>query len=399
MHLVLSQRKAVRVRKAFDDCYHAWIEGVPESSHATIGNIATLRHHLDNIIANHKRHECDGQPLDSFLIEAASHLGVIARGMDDIETDRFAALLDDEVQQTSCQRCAGSDDVCRGLPSDDALVSRNGECVSGIMSIHEVVLKIASRTYAQAGCNAVTTIDLSTRHVKVEPGEVGEPNGRTILRDKPGSRASEVVLGLPALSYDAAVEDSIFYTLMHEIVCHSYQSLVVPEERVLCVPTDPFHEGWMDVVAYEMVNRAISGFYGSDISRSIRRRDAVRRRAMERHARRLPRVATDPASRARLWGARIAERVRQDFFARHRDPTRAWSDLIEFSLRLNLGLAADDGLRVVVAFQRGLSEPGMGTGVVPRRARQKRARDGSEYITNYLRDRDLGPIIEWARDV
>jgi hypothetical protein len=209
----------------------------------------------------------DTQQLDKFLQEAAQRLRssmdlspfslggsqAVRHGLD---------LLHDVAQRLSCYSCSHPSKVCYGHPYHDAeVVSRGGECIKPLKRLFEVARDVARLYYSKyaTNCGRLPAVEFSTSYDSIGqtltvPYHV---RGETEHASGEGNPAT-VRLYLDPQHFDRSTYWVVPYVLFHECICHAFQPMKSQPGRT-AEPYDGFSEGWMDWVAYSILNRLCLG--------------------------------------------------------------------------------------------------------------------------------------------
>jgi hypothetical protein len=211
----------------------------------------------------------DDQPLDIFLAKCLDDLERLTRGTGDADLDHLISAVLTEFnrkrQLVSCDNCAkacNAGSACGGVDpaSDEAVAVEQGRCLDFLKELYNLSCMTARQAYAKVSETATSSVAVSfgtvaqrgPTHELVHGGDV---NGITQFRDEAAGRHSIVSVILNANAGTLDSYTTAFYVLLHECVCHAYQSCLAAGPRVHADPDDPFAEGWMDYVTFLIVNR------------------------------------------------------------------------------------------------------------------------------------------------
>ena len=141
------------------------------------------------------------------------------------------------------------------------------------------------------------------------------------------------------------------YILMHEILCHAYQNLEDADRRLDDDPQDPWSEGWMDTLAYELALEWLRNNPKSPFQNEPELREAERQTQALHHARYTRH--TGAAGTARPADGRAAyERVASCYLPRYAAMPVSERPVTKFSLRLNaMQLSPQQRLKTLIRLE------------------------------------------------
>jgi hypothetical protein len=206
------------------------------------------------------------------------------------ERSLIAPLMADlrsAVNAAVCATCAGpAGHQCdaRNASKDSAQITDRGLCLTFFRDLHDTQvnrLKAVIEEWGRAGDPDLTD---SLRHqwgtawtgATTQPSATNPKVGaRTEFLDggNPLARYAELQLGFSVDELDWSSLLMVPWLLAHEFVCHVQQTPEVTSmPRKLCRPACAFFEGWMDEVAYLLLQADLaSGWFGSGSSEFLNR--------------------------------------------------------------------------------------------------------------------------------
>ena len=199
-------------------------------------------------------------PLDTFvqgvIDEAARRIDGNKRLHGDENLPRAAAAMRARAASLCCATCAGHERPCNGETArDSAIVSRAGQCIESFRSLFMLGLEIVRIYYAQIfGQQSLASwpkVSFLTNHnapgVKAHPFQSpAQISGATRRTDD----AAEVELIFCPADFSWAGYLAAAYVLVHEALHVTegiHSSIRVPAKQ-----EDPFVEGWMDWIAFQI---------------------------------------------------------------------------------------------------------------------------------------------------
>lgn len=238
--------------------------------------------------------------LDAFLTESHARIGGLHKPgfFDDADRDTpqaFRAALD-VLPNCCCNGCpsaAARGRTCNGDHTDDDLVGENGACLEPIVLWNFRKIRDEVRAHYERYCSPdagpldLPDVRLCTEHSAL-PNTFKVSNwvgGGVEFDDRGATPVSVVSLTLNADELDLDSLHAIPYVLFHEIACHAFSGIRRPPApgprpapeapcfdevrhkerhegpplaRPVTSAADPFAEGWMDFVAFEMCRRVAS---------------------------------------------------------------------------------------------------------------------------------------------
>jgi hypothetical protein len=158
---------------------------------------------------------------------------------------------------------------CRGFIEDDQIVAEKGECLKDFKNqfafAHEVVVHHYNHYRRELGRDVSTIpVTFNTEKVGQRPHDLPSEilvSGRTKYHDSP-SYGSQVFLILVPTSFDWNAYCASLYLLFHELFVHAFQSTHGEGLRTGPREDDPFSEGWMDWLAFDLMSERIGAQRG-----------------------------------------------------------------------------------------------------------------------------------------
>ena len=219
------------------------------------------------------------QPLGAFLAERLALTEQFCRALTSAERAAVRlplTRLRSAVSKAICGTCAGAQGVvCRDDPhTDDVQITQGGLCLQHLRDAHgHLVSRLGERIahWGRVGDLALTAslthvwgTEWSGAPVRQQPTPDPKVSGGTTFRDDiaSGERHAEVQLGVEVDELDWQSALMIPWLFAHEFVCHVQQTPGALE-RAPCRPSCVFFEGWMDELAYLLVQADLaSGWFG-----------------------------------------------------------------------------------------------------------------------------------------
>jgi hypothetical protein len=229
-------------------------------------------------------------------------------------------------------------------PNDETYdkVHSRGYCISPLKTLFNKLYKwvgsIWSDLPSSAGMSDLPVIVFSTRSPDFHEND-GEPiieefniGGFALSEcDDDGAFYTQVGLVIRRNAFDWPQYNILPYVLLHEILCHAYQSLGRPTSRPNAEPSDAWSEGWMDCVAYELAQEWLEHSKHFHTKKECRE---ARRQTTELHNARYPKRLSEgdlhPGN-----GRDIFHAVLDSYGKRYEHLSRSRHPVTRFSLRLN----------------------------------------------------------------
>jgi hypothetical protein len=333
-------------------------------------------------------------PLDHYV---RTELEQLARDLEaDTRLQPFAVVastIRSRADPISCTVCATPDDICDGGDFDDGIVDRKGPCIQPLRSWFDLAITIAACHYAVA-CGLTypdhwphcvfQTADLNE---KPHPfNSTAEVSGAT----KHGS-PTVVELRLRARTFDWRSYSAVPYVLLHEafhILEGSEGTPQSPDRE------DPFAEGWMDWIAFEVLVRTIRGT-GSAFKHAaaFSAPDDVEESARLLHEARYDHNTSGvPWVSQRLLAGKRAAQTFLDFCKRCiPQDDDAWLFFLSVSLRLNL--------RQMTLYQHSKVVEKVNAEITPFRLLPiPEFVATAHYLRKYLEMHDIEQVLAWLSD-
>lgn len=184
-------------------------------------------------------------------------------------TQRLLPVLESRIAQISCEKCTPFDRVCEGVSDaeDDEIVSARGLCIEQLRRMFELAHEVTLSYYATYATlfrrDAPPEVVFSTLQYKSEVGShnssVNRYGGGLTVFFTTVARA-QVQLHLNVGKFDLDTYKSVPYLLFHECLAHAFHGIYPdPKKRTKTEPYDRFTEGWMDWVAYKILEEVVKG--------------------------------------------------------------------------------------------------------------------------------------------
>jgi hypothetical protein len=296
-------------------------------------------------------------PLDRFLenlcIEIEQRAEVDAKKPHGNLVKKLVAEMKHRAGKVKCSSCSPlSPRVCDGGQNDHDIVHRGGQCIESFRSMFDFALRIATEYYEKIGkipSVLFPKVFLSTRLVNSPPNDIPGNyfvNGVTYYEAAgDGGSRSIVKLEVYVDKFDWNTYLVVPYVMFHECISHAFYSLSPASGnniRKSTGPDDPFAEGWMDLVAYEVMKEVLQGRSVIAIQPSLAfltdHLDTGTRCHLSRaNINDAPGTKKSQHAIQRAVGRDAADKFR---FLMERLPessNQAWSEFLHFSFNLNAG--------------------------------------------------------------
>lgn len=271
-HIPLKHRNALAGRLL---CLPALYRNASEAARGRSRNaLVSLRSDLINLTLEALKQPEPAQ-LDSFLESLSQDLKANAapwlskRSSDAKLVRRALSDIQRAVRQISCAKCALSKaQICRGQNVDDdsRIVDQGGQCLLPIKKTFHVAQKVARSYYNRFAKNLLTQaqpakIVLFTRDEGAKPHEFAEsqvPFQVSGVTDfDPGQQGWDTIVTLVfwVREFDWETYLACPYVLLHELICHAFKNPLQLPSQTPRQP-DPFAEGWMDWVAFSILEES-----------------------------------------------------------------------------------------------------------------------------------------------
>jgi hypothetical protein len=221
-------------------------------------------------------------------------------------------------------------------------IHSRGACIAPLKALfkelHEWVGSLWRDLASNAGMPSLPVIVFSTRSPDfheddaepiIEEFDIG---GFALSEcDDDGAFYTQVGLVIRRNAFDWPQYSILPYILLHEILCHAFQSLGRPTSRPNAEPSDAWSEGWMDCVAYELAQEWLEQSKHFHTKKECR--DA-RRQTTELHNARYPKRRSEGDLHTGN-GRDIFYAVLDSYGKRYDHLSRSRHPVTRFSLRLN----------------------------------------------------------------
>jgi hypothetical protein len=224
---------------------------------------------LFGVLESESGTSANSEPLDKFLQERIARFSnflPLFSGSHGRLSEELLIALKGAAADLSCQNCSQRSRVCdAGIDDYDLeLVARRGLCITSLRQLFETA-NDGAKTY----CSTYGTL-----YPHKEPPQVTFSTAfyltRSILHSVPvdyqvgglttyAKALAQVELGLVVNKFDLQTYHAVPYVLFHECVAHALHSIfptIVGREGKASY--DPWGEGWMDWVAYQMMEDIVN---------------------------------------------------------------------------------------------------------------------------------------------
>lgn len=272
-HIPLNRRKVLSARLLYLDSTRPH-----ELSIARVGAkpaLDNLKQNIFNITRQATLSSGNDVPLDDFVKSLAANLsGIHSTLREFLLNAEQGELLDSMLEtfqqaadQLCCQSCSAlRPQICNGSFDDDRIVTEKGDCISPLRRLFIIAYAAAGVYYSHFATIPpgflLPKVTLSTGFSTVKPHDIPVDlfvNGATFFRDNGARHASQVQLISWVERFDWDTYMAILYALVHECVCHAFQSSLSIGNRVKPDEDDLFGEGWMDYVAWDVMEEVVGG--------------------------------------------------------------------------------------------------------------------------------------------
>ena len=301
----------------------------------------------------------------------------------------------------NCVQAQGLSRICDGSVADDKLIDR-GRCVQPLLELFETVLEVTRRYYREKSTSFRhlngLSVEFSTGFTDTKPHDcpidcfVG---GKTTYLDHGGALLSDVHLSINIERLDEASYLATAYVLLHEIVCHAFQRTIplsaTPHPRMPSEPDDAFTEGWMDWVAYEILEEVLAEQGPArDLAQQFHFANDARDASNALHLARVDDRQQNASKHAvtRAFGKEVAERVLHLFGRLPEAAADPWGLFLRLSFDLNM-LPGFDQLSERFVSLLEFSLPATGSVETPNKTNRV-----YQHFRNYLLSNDLGVLIK-----
>jgi hypothetical protein len=310
--------------------------------------------------------------------------------------------IESKVADISCRKCTPFERICEGVSDaeDDEIVTARGMCVVQLREMFDIASEVARAYYSTHGtlfpAGKPPEIVFSTVQFMTEVGAHNSAADRyasgltnyfsTLAR-------AQVQLHLYVRMFDLETYKSVLYLLFHECIAHAFHATHPdPKERETAKPYERFTEGWMDWVAYKILEEVVKGTgdEGQRWKNRITLPNVFEVSTTLHRSRSEGGNHVEGASQIRL-GVRVAE-VTFDFFKElaqrkvFKDVGESWRAFLRLSFDLNmLGQIDAKQRNAFVGLMRHLEFP----------AQQDEMRYPLEaLLLDYLRTQDIHTLVE-----
>jgi len=269
-HIPLAERKALCGRllylEAADRRKSAFVRA------GAVSEFDQLQYNLFCLTDQATTNPDNAVPLDRFLETLATDLNDHARPQLRGGHAGLVASLLKEIKQgaskLSCHTCSPlSPTVCNGGDQDDEIVARSGHCIAPLRTMFDVALQATREYYSRFGTLSLAApipeVMFSTQLFRGKPHDIPVDyyvGGVTTYHEGNNKSWVQVQLCLCVTKFDWSTYLAVLYVLFHECVSHAFNGLFPsPQARTSMEPNDPFGEGWMDWVAYRIMEEVIQG--------------------------------------------------------------------------------------------------------------------------------------------
>lgn len=338
-HIPLTERKALCGRLLYLDALNQFgLAFLKDNKNTTYSNLQQFLFAFINSEVNKDRQQREaekrssGPPtplrhLDTSLKEALNGFqgAPVQSQVNQTRRSRaFVNSLTTSVQGLSCRNCSSSPNVCDGVAQtkDDAFVSQKGDCIRQLYEMFELA-RDAAQAYYGAYTSAFPSslspkIIFSTQKTKAI-GEEEHPLPKfhagavTRMDDSPSQAQAETKLCLVVdrknefdFKLDLYTYKGILYVMFHECIAHAWHGLRPTfTGRKSTRPFDEFAEGFMDHVAYMILEEVVNGAALANkngLSQRVRFKDSAiiaQKMYVDRNIVDFEEIATNKAAHAR----------------------------------------------------------------------------------------------------
>lgn len=368
-HLSLWQRKVLSTRLMFlEAAQPAKLDFVRIGPDA-IAKFDMLRHELftlaDEPFKNRRMHKTG--PLDAFLQQVLTQFDQyveLRKAPHEDLVEPLAQNFRQKITSIACNYCTPLSQVCNGInPERDAeIVAKGGHCIAPLLDHFRTALEVTKKYYQEFSPlfqrlpeTHLPDILFSTKFSLEKPHSFPVPfgvGGSTVYEEDPSQPASHVHLHLQVEEFDWETYMAVPYVLFHECLSHAFYGVgPIDYPREEPEPDDMFTEGWMDWVAFRILEEVIErkgpagewtyALLFSDEQHSIGRRFHDSR--YEHHSTKRyndsSAYSPDLLEYGRKAAKRLAYLLAQSFPGLNEDP---WTAFLNISLDLNLYMKDQD---------------------------------------------------------
>lgn len=267
-----------------------------------------------------------------------------------IVPQRLLPVIENTLAGISCKNCTPFGRICEGIneAEDDEIVSAAGLCIRQLRQMFELAHEVALtyyKTYGSLFPKKPPEVVFSTLPFESEVGSHNASasrygSGLTIYFPTVGR--AQVELHLNIEKFDLDTYKSVPYLMFHECIAHAFHGIHPdPRKRETTKPYERYTEGWMDWVAYKILEKVVKGtaIGGQQWQDRITLPDVFTVATALHRARSNPANHNDGVSQIRL-GVRAAE-LTYDFFEALSDERKLeemdnpWGRFLQLSFDLN----------------------------------------------------------------
>ncbi|HWS87527.1 MAG TPA: hypothetical protein VN282_11220 [Pyrinomonadaceae bacterium] len=284
-HIPLSQRKALCGRLSYYDAFQSHeLELYADSAAAEVESFCQQFFAQLDLESRKDAQQRVKESDSSETRQPLTHLDVSLRSVLDrfkqilpavllepqsVVTQRLLPAIENTVAGISCQGCTPFGRVCEGVSDaeDDEIVSAAGLCVRQLRQMFDLALEVAHSYYVTHGSlfprENPPEVVFSTLQFESEVDShnaAANRYGGGLTIYFPIVARAQVQLHLYIQKFDLETYKSVLYLLFHECIAHAFHGIHPdPKKRVKTEPYERYAEGWMDWVAYKILEEVVKG--------------------------------------------------------------------------------------------------------------------------------------------
>ena len=254
----------------------------------------------------------------------------------------------DSLSEHSCFGCAAKASKCTHEDKTYAAVKAGGKCIEPLIHLFNALCTWVNELWrdlprsvdnpkvAVVFATTLQTFDYSDPIIKqfCVSGYARSRRDNNGEHTDRGAYYTKVGLEILDKSFGWRQYSILPYLLLHEILCHAFQSLDNPPSRPNAEPSDAWSEGWMDALAYELAKEWLKKHDKLPFMTRDEYRDA-KKAIRELHDARYPKALTAGGISHPGDGRKAFHDVLDSYPVEFERLERTRHPLTRFSLRLN----------------------------------------------------------------
>jgi hypothetical protein len=267
VHIPLDRRKIIAARLIFFEAAEPLALNAAQSGAANaFNNFRNLYHSYFDWAANESE---PSAALDQFLLDTLGRIKAPSEALFSKYLPLFKSIwtaIELNAKQMACQLCSHlPHQICDNGDYDAEIVHKRGHCIKPLRRMFTLASDVAQTYYSNyAKLNPVrpdVVFATGFCNSREELHDFPIPYSVTGVTEFPSrGQVSRVKLRFVPASFDWDTYAANLYILFHECVCHAFHA-ITPTclDRKPLPPFDTFAEGWMDWVAYKVLEEVLNG--------------------------------------------------------------------------------------------------------------------------------------------